>query len=72
MAKKKQTKPTDTTEYRIYMEHSQEGELVDKLLDLFVHAFICTELDIPTNQRSNEPPVIELTEEDLEQWLKNN
>ena len=72
MAKRKQTKPTDTTEYRVYMGHSQEDELVAKLLDLFVHAFMCTELDIPTNQRSNNPPVVEITEEVLKQWLENN
>ena len=72
MAKKKQTKPTDTTEYRIYMEHSQEGELVDKLLDLFVHAFIKTELDEIISWRDNTTPQSEQSEEDLEQWLKNN
>ena len=59
MAKKKQTKPTDTTEYRIYSEHSQEGELANKLLDLFVQAFINTELDTLMTQRSNNNPVEE-------------
>lgn len=72
MAKRKQTKPTDTTEYRVYSDSGEDNILVDRLLDLFVHAFMCTELDIPTNQRSNNPPVVEITEEDFEQWLKNN
>lgn len=75
MTKKKQTKtnkPTDTTEYRVYSDPSEDNILVDKLLDLFVHAYMYTLLDIPSSKRSNEPPIVEITEEDLEQWLKNN
>jgi spore coat polysaccharide biosynthesis protein SpsF (cytidylyltransferase family) len=62
MAKQKQTKlnkPTDTTEYRIYSEHSQDTELANKLLDLFVQAFINTELDTLISQRSNNNPISE-------------
>lgn len=62
MAKQKQTKlnkPTDTTEYRIYSNQAEDTELVNKLLDLFVQAFINTELDTLISQRSNNNPISE-------------
>lgn len=55
MAKKQQ----DKTEYRIYSNQVQDTILVDKLLDLFVQAFINTELDTLISQRSNNNPISE-------------
>lgn len=62
MTKQKQTKlnkPQDKTEYRIYSDSVQDTILVDKLLDLFVQAFINTELDTLISQRSNNNPISE-------------
>jgi hypothetical protein len=52
-------KPQDKTEYRIYSDSVQDTILVDKLLDLFVQAFINTELDTLISQRSNNNPISE-------------
>lgn len=74
MAKKKQTKtnkPTNTTEYRVYSDSGEENILADKLLELFVHAYMYTLLDIPSSKRSNEQPII-VNEEVWKKWLENN
>lgn len=52
-------KPQDKTECRIYSDQAEDTILVDKLLDLFVQAFINTELDTLMSQRSNNNPVEE-------------
>lgn len=49
----------DNTEYKVYMGKGQEEEveLANKLLDIFVQAFIKRELDTLANQRSNINPI---------------
>ena len=44
------------TEYRVYSDKSQDSELVSKLLDLFVRAYIESELDEQQTQRNNSCP----------------
>lgn len=53
MLEKKRLKKDDAIEYRVYTEKNQDSLLTDKLLDLFVQAFINKELDTLANQRSN-------------------
>ena len=44
------------TEYRVYSDKSQDSELVSKLLDLFIRAYIESELDEQQSQRNNSCP----------------
>ena len=44
------------TEYRVYSDKSQDSELVSKLLDLFIRAYIESELDELQTQRNNNCP----------------
>ena len=44
------------TEYRVYSDKSQDSELVSKLLDLFIRAYIESELDELQTQRDNSCP----------------
>lgn len=44
------------TEYRVYSDKSQDGKLVSKLLDLFIRAYIESELDEQQSQRDNICP----------------
>ena len=44
------------TEYRVYSDKSQDSELVSNLLDLFVRAYIESELDEQQTQRDNSCP----------------
>ena len=44
------------TEYRVYSDKSQDSELVSKLLDLFIRAYIESELDEQQTQRNNSCP----------------
>ena len=44
------------TEYRVYSDKSQDNELVSKLLDLFIRAYIESELDELQTQRDNNCP----------------
>ena len=44
------------TEYRVYSDKSQDSELASKLLDLFVRAYIVSELDELQTQRNNSCP----------------
>lgn len=48
-------KTKQETEYKVYAGKGQEEEveLANRLLDIFVQAFIKTELDTLANQRSN-------------------
>ena len=44
------------TEYRVYSDKSQDSELVSKILDLFIRAYIESELDEQQTQRNNSCP----------------
>lgn len=44
------------TEYRVYSDKSQDSELASKLLDLFIRAYIESELDEQQTQRDNSCP----------------
>lgn len=51
------TKSSSTQkEYRVYSDQSQDRELADKLLDLFIGAFMKSELDELQAQRDNICP----------------
>lgn len=50
----KSNNSNNVTNYNFYYDESDRAKLADSLLDLFVHAFIKTELDNMTNQRSND------------------
>lgn len=50
------TKSSTQTEYRVYSDKSQDRELADKLLDLFIRAFMKSELDELQAQRDNICP----------------
>ena len=52
---KTKSSPTQT-EYRVYSDQSQDRELADKLLDLFIRAFMKSELDELQAQRDNICP----------------
>lgn len=49
-------KTSQQTEYRVYSDKSQDSELVSKLLDLFIRAYIESELDELQTQRNNSCP----------------
>ena len=50
------SKTSQQTEYRVYSDKSQDSELASKLLDLFVRAYIESELDEQQTQRNNSCP----------------
>ena len=50
------SKTSQQTEYRVYSDKSQDSELVSKLLDLFIRAYIESELDELQTQRNNSCP----------------
>lgn len=52
------------TEYRVYSDKSQDNELASKLLDLFIRAYIESELDELQTQRNNSCPQDSNKEED--------
>ena len=56
MASIKTSNNSPRTEYRVYSDKSQDNELASKLLDLFVRAYIESELDEQQTQRNNSCP----------------
>ena len=50
------SKTSQQTEYRVYSDKSQDRELASKLLDLFIRAYIESELDELQTQRDNSCP----------------
>ena len=50
------SKTSQQTEYRVYSDKSKDRELASKLLDLFIRAYIESELDEQQSQRDNSCP----------------
>ena len=50
------SKISQQTEYRVYSDKSQDSELVSKLLDLFIRAYMESKLDELQTQRNNSCP----------------
>ena len=50
------SKTSQQTEYRVYSDKSKDSELVSKLLDLFIRAYMESELDELQTQRNNSCP----------------